>query len=362
MGFNKVNQFTDDLGREQRVDNSENAGRNCEHLLALINDDPDIARIVAGQLTIERKPEDVSILLEDLISTLRIIAAEKRLVLSLKMEGRLPHALSVDAIRLRQVLLDLVGNAIKFTDKGEVVLEANWDAGNLRLCVRTSGSGIPPASRDRVFEPFERGVGARATGTGLGLAITRKLVELMGGTIQAGPAPRGGATFDVCIPAALATLATPQPKPEPQPALAPLSGRVLVAEDDENLRALIEFYLHDLGLECRLVGDGSDAVNAALASQFDVLLMDLEMPVMDGFEATRVLRERGYQAPIIALTGHRDGLEIERAKREGCNDVLNKPVTFEKLRDTITPLLGGQDSFRSTAAPGLDEQEFGNER
>src|ERR1039458_2261866 len=100
MGFNKVNQFTDDLGREQRVDNSENAGRNCEHLLALINDDTDIARIEAGQLTIERKPEDVSILLEDLISTLRIIAAEKRLVLSLKMEGRLPHALRSEERRV----------------------------------------------------------------------------------------------------------------------------------------------------------------------------------------------------------------------------------------------------------------------
>ena len=168
MGFNKVNQFTDDLGREQRVHNSEIVGRNCEHLLALINNNLDIARIEAGQLPIERKPEDVSSLLEDLVSTLRIIAAEKRLLLSLKIEGALPHALSVDAIRLRQVLLNLVGNAIKFTEKGEVVLEANWDAGNLRLCVRDTGSGIPPESLARVFEPFQRGVGDARDGNRTG--------------------------------------------------------------------------------------------------------------------------------------------------------------------------------------------------
>ena len=153
-----------------------------------------------------------------------------------------------------------------------------------------------------------------------------------------------------------------KPDPAPRPALAPLSGRVLVAEDDESMRDLIEFYLHDLGLECRLVGDGVDAVDAALAGKFDILLMDMEMPVMDGFEATHALRESGYQAPIIALTAHRDNLEIERARRAGCNDVLNKPVTIEKLRETIAPLLGGQGSSRSTAAPGLDEQEAGNER
>ncbi len=362
MGFNKVNQFSDDLGREQRVHNSEIVGRNCEHLLALINNNLDIARIEAGQLPIERKPEDVASLLEELVSTLRIIAAEKRLQLSLTIEGALPHALSVDAIRLRQVLLNLVGNAIKFTEKGEVALEADWNAGNLHLCVRDTGSGIPPQSLARVFEPFQRGVGARVTGTGLGLAITRKLVELMGGTINASPAPHGGTVFDVYIPAALATLATPVHKPAPQPELAPLSGRVLVAEDNKNLRELVELYLHELGLECQLVGDGFDAVDAALAGRFDVVLMDLEMPVMDGFEATHVLRERGYQAPIIALTAHRDGLEIERARHEGCNDVLKKPVTIEELRETIAPLLGGDGGSRSAKALDRDEQEIGNER
>ena len=146
------------------------------------------------------------------------------------------------------MLLNLVGNAIKFTETGEVVVDANWGAGILRLSVRDTGAGIPPESLARVFEPFQRGVGARVTGTGLGLAITRKLVELMGGTIKAGPAPRGGTTFDVCIPAALArSAATPQQEPAPQSALAPLLGRILVAEDNKNLRDLVELNLHELG-------------------------------------------------------------------------------------------------------------------
>jgi len=350
MGFNKVNQFTDDLGRDQRIHNSEIVGRNCEHLLALVNNNLDLARIEAGQLAIERKPEYISVLLDDLISTLRIMAEEKRLRLRLKVEGRLPQALSLDAFRLRQVLLNLLGNAIKFTDHGEVVLEARWDAGNLYLSVRDTGAGIPPESLAHVFEPFQRGIGARATGTGLGLAITRKLVELMNGTILASSAPGEGTTFEVRLPAALATPATPQRQPAPQPTLPLLSGRVLVAEDNENLRDLIELYLHELGLECRLVGNGFDAVEAALADAFDVLLMDLEMPVMDGFEAIHVLRGHGYQVPIIALTAHREGIEVERARREGCNSVLGKPVTVEKLREALNPLLGGRTMARAVAA------------
>ncbi|MFA5915621.1 MAG: CHASE2 domain-containing protein [Burkholderiales bacterium] len=349
MGFNKVNQFTDDLGREQRVYNSAIVGRNCEHLLALVNNNLDLARIEAGQLAIERKSEDVSTLLEDLIATLRIMAAEKQLQLRLKIEGQLPRALSVDAGRLRQVLMNLVGNAIKFTEQGEVVLEARWDPDELQLVVRDTGVGIPPESLARVFEPFQRGIGPRAAGTGLGLAITRSLVALMDGTIRASSAPGGGTAFAVRIPAAQATPTMPQRQPEPQPALPPLSGKVLVAEDNENLRDLIEFYLHELGLECRLVANGFDAVETALSGKFDVVFMDLEMPVMDGFEAIHVLRKRDYQGPIIALTAHPDGLEIERARREGCNSVLRKPVTLEKLRATIAPLLGEPGMSRAFA-------------
>ena len=349
MGFNKVNQLTDDLGREQRVRNSEIVRRNCEHLLALVNNNLELARIEAGQLTIERKPEDVSALLEGVTSTMRIMADEKRLALALKIRQQPPDALSIDAIRVRQVLINLLGNAIKFTERGEVELEARWEAGVLEMNVRDTGPGIPPEALPYLFEPFQRAAGERATGTGLGLAITRKLVELMGGTIRASSVPGKGTTFEVRIPAARVAPAVPQRLPAQPALLVPLSGKVLVAEDNENLQDLVELYLHELGLECSVVGNGFDAVEAAFADEFDVLLMDMEMPVMDGYEAAHVLRARGYRGPIIALTAHQEGLEIERAKREGCDSIVRKPVTVERLREVLEPLLAGRGASRAAA-------------
>jgi CheY-like chemotaxis protein/anti-sigma regulatory factor (Ser/Thr protein kinase) len=324
--------------------------RNCEHLLALVNNNLELARIEAGQLTIERKPEDVSALVEDVVSTMRIMADEKRLALVLKPGQRLPDTLSVDPIRVRQVLINLLGNAIKFTERGEVELAARWGAGTLEIDVRDSGVGIPLEALPYLFEPFRRGVGERATGTGLGLAITRRLVDLMGGTIRASSVPGKGTTFEVRIPAAKVAPAVSQRLPAQPVLLAPLSGKVLVAEDNENLRDLFGLYLHELGLECRIVGNGFDAVEAAFADEFDVLLMDMEMPVMDGYEAAHVLRARGYRGPIIALTAHQEGLEIERAKREGCDSIVRKPVTAERLREVLGPLLAGRGALRAAGA------------
>jgi CheY-like chemotaxis protein len=141
----------------------------------------------------------------------------------------------------------------------------------------------------------------------------------------------------------------PQRVPAQPVSLAPLSGKVLVAEDNENLQDLVELYLHELGLECRIVANGFDAVKAAFADRFDALLMDMEMPVMDGYEAAHVLRARGYRGPIIALTAHQEGLEFERAKREGCDSVVRKPVTVEQLREVLAPLLAGHGAPRATA-------------
>jgi CheY-like chemotaxis protein/anti-sigma regulatory factor (Ser/Thr protein kinase) len=339
MGFNKINQFADDLGREQRVHNSEVVARNCEHLLALVNNNLNLARIEAGQLAIERKPESVSELLDDVVSTMQIMAEEKGLKLRLSKSDRLPAALSLDALRLREILINLLGNAIKFTARGEVALDVGWERGELSVAVRDTGVGIPPDGLARAFEPFQRIAGSREEGTGLGLTITRKLAELMGGSIRVSSAVGQGTEFTVRISAAEVAPVAPRPlRPAPL-AAPPLAGRVLVAEDVENLRSLIEIYMRELGLACLTVANGFEAVEAAMAGDFDVLLIDMEMPVMDGFEAVRVLRERGYSKPIVALTAHYQGAEIERARREGCDDVLSKPLTLVRLRELLEPLL-----------------------
>jgi signal transduction histidine kinase/CheY-like chemotaxis protein len=342
MGFNKINQFADDLGREQRVHNSEVVARNCEHLLDLVNNNLSLARIEAGQLSVELKPGNISELLDDVISTMQIMAGDKGLELQLVKETQLPAALLLDALRVREVLINLLGNAIKFTDRGEVRLEVGWSDAKLSMTVRDTGVGIPPESLARAFEPFQRMGASRQEGTGLGLTITRRLVELMGGTVRARSDLGKGTEFIVRIPAAESAPVAPRPVPSTPGERRPLSGKVLVADDVEALRSLIEIYARELGLEPRTVSNGFEAVEAALGGDFDILLLDMEMPVMDGFEAARVLRERGYRKPIVALTAHYQDADTEHALREGCTDVLSKPVTIQRMREVLEPLLAGR--------------------
>jgi signal transduction histidine kinase/FixJ family two-component response regulator len=339
MGFNKINQLTNDLGREQRVRNSEIIARSCEHLLGLVSSNLDLARIEAGQLEIERRPENAASLLDDVASTLRVIAEQKGLRLELAPTDALPAAVSIDGFRVRQVLINLLGNAIKFTERGVVALEARWSAGELELLVRDTGPGIPEDSMQRVFEPFQRAVGSKLVGAGMGLTITQQLVGLMGGTIAVRSTVGEGTTFEVRVPAAEASLAEAEPAAPALP-LAPLSGRVLVAEDHEALRQLVEVQLRELGVQYRIVENGFAAVEAARAERFDAILLDMDMPLMDGYEAVQVLRRRGYDWPIVAFTAHGDGPAVERALMLGCDAVVRKPVTIDRLGAALEALLG----------------------
>jgi len=359
MGFNKINHLTDDLGREQRVRNSEIIARNCEHLLALVNNNLDLARIEAGQLAIERRPENLAALLDDVTATLQVIARQKGLTLRAAQPEGLPAGVLIDGFRVRQVLLNLLGNAVKFTERGLVTLEARWrpttgqPQGELELIVRDTGPGIPQHSLQRIFEPFQRAADTRVVGTGMGLAITRKLVELMGGAILVRSADGTGTTFEVRLPAPQAR--PPEAEAAPASPPAPLSGRVLVAEDHEPLRELVALQLRELGVVYRMVENGFAAVEAAGAEAFDAVLMDMDMPLMDGYEAVHVLRERGYDRPIVAFTAHSDGPAVERARAQGCDAVLRKPVTLERLRAVLEPLLARGGAAQNEALE-IDER------
>jgi signal transduction histidine kinase/CheY-like chemotaxis protein len=350
MGFNKINELSDELGREQRMKNSAIIARNCEHLLALVNENLDIAAIEAGQLRIESRPADPTALLEDAEATMRVLAVQKGLRLTLSLPQPLPAAVQIDPLRVRQVLLNLLGNAVKFTQAGAIELEATWDSGRLAVAVRDSGPGIAPQEIARVFEPFERAVGAAVEGSGLGLALTRELVRLMDGTIDVTSEPGQGTCFRVRVAAPQAVAAGRAHEPAAQETAAALSGRVLLAEDNRDLRALLQYQLAELGLECTAVADGFAAVEAARSDEFDVLVLDLEMPRMDGYEAAHVLRARGDARPILALTAHEKGREAERALREGCDRVLGKPCPPGQLRAALAPLLAHRAGRPAVAA------------
>ena len=341
MGFNKFNLYGDDIGREQRLKHSAIIARNCDHLLALVNNNLDLARIEAGQLKVERAAHEARALLDDVVATLRVVAHDKGLAIEQEVGEGMPQALSLDAFRVRQVLINLLGNAIKFTAQGKVTLAARWRKGELVCEVRDTGPGIPADSLERIFQPFERAPGVTAAGTGLGLSITRKLVELMGGTIVARSEPGKGSVFELHLPAPEAALPAPAPAVEPAAAPAKLAGRVLLADDNEDLRALVQMQLGQLGFSSKAVGDGIEAIDAALAEPFNVVLLDMDMPFMDGYETVRVLRERGYTGAVVGFTAHQAGSPLERALIEGCDDVVSKPVPLERLREVLAPYAAG---------------------
>jgi signal transduction histidine kinase/CheY-like chemotaxis protein len=355
MGFNKINQLTDDLGKGARIKNSEVIGRNCQHLLALINNHLDLAKIAAGTLSLAPTPEEPEKLCRDAIDSLRSLADEKRLRLRFVKRTPLPSAILLDAARMRQILINLIGNALKFTQTGAVELVASWHVAVLELEIRDTGPGIPRGALERIFEPFEQAdatVAARYGGTGLGLTIARKLVDLMEGTIDVDSEVGLGTTFRIRLPT---QAVTPVAEPAREPAsLAaarqPLAGRVLVAEDNEDIRALVQLQLRRLGLDVNVVADGFAAVDAAMTERYDVVLMDLEMPIMNGFEAVNVLRTRGYAGTIFALTAYHTGAEAERALASGCDALVTKPTSVESLRAALAPVLPGLPRKRTTPA------------
>jgi signal transduction histidine kinase/CheY-like chemotaxis protein len=341
MGFNKFNLYGDDIGREQRLKHTAIIARNCEHLLALVNNNLDLARMEAGQLKVERTAHEARALLDDVVATLRMLAHDKGLALELEVAEGMPQALSLDAFRVRQVLINLLGNAVKFTARGKVALAARWQAGELVCEVRDTGPGIPADSLERIFQPFARARGVTAAGTGLGLSITRKLVELMGGSVTARSEPGKGSVFELRLPAPEAEPPAPAPAVEATAAPAKLAGRVLLADDNADLRELVQVQLADLGFSCKAVGDGIEAIDAALAEPFNVVLLDMDMPFMDGYETVRVLRERGYTGAVIGFTAHQAGSPLERALIEGCDDVVSKPVSLDRLRELLAPYASG---------------------
>ena len=350
MGFNKINQFTDELGKDQRVSNSGIIARNCDHLLALINNNLDLAKLEAGQLAITRLPEDPEPVFRDVMATMRAMAAEKKIELRYTSRTPLPEALLIDSFRLRQVLLNLLGNAVKFTSRGSVEIVVSWHIAALEIEVRDTGPGIPREALERIWQPFKQAdltIGRRFGGTGLGLAISRKLVELMNGEITVESQVGLGATFRVRVPSEAAHRpASPETTAPVVSARARLFGRVLLADDNEDLRDLVIHLLRNLGLEVHAVENGLLAVENAVGNQFDVVLMDMEMPVMNGYEAVHVLRARGYTGTILGLTAHQEGIEVARAILAGCDAVLTKPVSLDSLNQAITPVLERQIAVR----------------
>ncbi|MCB1744274.1 MAG: response regulator, partial [Gammaproteobacteria bacterium] len=359
LGYTELLAEDDHLTEAQR-DCIRVIRNNGEHLLAVIGDVLDLTRSEAGRLPIVTRPEDVVELVHDSVEMLRENARSKGLALSFASSGA-PPELMLDAKRCRQIVINLLGNAIKFTDHGTVELRLTApDCSHIRIDVLDTGIGLGHVKPDQLFKPFVQGDGSRSRrhgGTGLGLYISRALIERMDGSIEAAPRAQGGSRFSVRLPVDPHTdwqdLNGPRSATESveEQAAAPLRGHVLVVEDDDLLRELLQAILLDFGLTVDQVGNGQEAVEAAGTTRYDAILMDMHMPVMDGRSAARRLRELGHALPIIALSADVVGESIKAHLSAGCSHVLPKPASRAQLHAMLCGCLTG---------PRLPEQRSGH--
>jgi two-component system, sensor histidine kinase len=333
--------------RSERLQTLQSTG---EHLLGLINDVLDYSRIEGGHLRLREEPLDLRALVESATALSRVAAADKGLALRLELDLPAPCWVWADPARLRQVLLNLLGNAVKFTTAGSVTLRARLtQPGHALLEVLDTGPGVPPADRERVFQAFEQLDGSfarRYGGTGLGLAISRELVQAMGGELSCHEAPGGGACFAFAWPVrpAQAPVVAPVPSSTPQ---ALRRARVLLAEDNPVNALVAQAVLERLGLEVTAVPDGAAAVDAVLSQPglHDVVLMDCQMPGIDGFEATARIRaweaaQHRPRLPIVALTANALEGDRERSLAAGMDDHLAKPFQPADLQRLLLRWLG----------------------
>ncbi|MFO0886449.1 MAG: ATP-binding protein [Pirellulales bacterium] len=365
---------------------------NGRHLLHLVNDILDLAKIESGQISIEKIPCDVRQIIQDVVAMMQVQANKKGVSLLSLSEG-LPYRLVTDPARLRQVLLNLVSNAIKFTAQGGVHLVAyirpahdETEKATLVITVTDTGIGIPPEKLEDVFDPFvqaDSSVTRKFGGTGLGLSISRQIARTLGGDITVQSEVGRGSTFTVTIvpdeifetapevpcdirmtsarvsqdfqirrsaPPPRVTIPIASETPE---AAAPVSDkpRILVVDDGDTNRKLITLYLQRAGYAVEVAENGRVALDKHSIYPCDLILMDMQMPVLDGYAATKELRQSGDQVPVIALTAHAMHGAADECLAAGCTAFITKPIVKDELLATIATLLGIGPISTSSSAP-----------
>ncbi|TPG03886.1 response regulator, partial [Rhodanobacter glycinis] len=307
--------------------------RSGSMLLKLLNDALDLARIEAGKLELEPAPFDPRQLLEDVAQLEQGLAHTKGIRFVLEVADDLPARLVGDALRIKQVLLNLANNALKFTEHGHVTLRARRTPDGLLFSVSDTGPGIPEASQARLFQRFEQEDGPqRRAGSGLGLAICRELVDMMDGSIELESRLAHGSTFLVRLP-----LAEPAPA-SPSTDTAGRNFRLLLVEDDTIVAAVIGGLLEQQGHAVVHVVNGLAALAELAHASFDAVLLDLDLPGVDGFQIARLIRQRehaGRHLPIVAVTARSGSGDALRARAAGMDGFLCKPLSGEQLASAL---------------------------
>ncbi len=339
----------------QRLNSVYTIRRNGEHLLGIINDILDLSKIEAGRMKVDNVACSPCQIVAEVLSLMGERAESKGLFFKVEYASAIPERIESDPVRLRQILINLVGNAIKFTEQQGVRLVVGFLPGEnpqVQFDVVDTGIGMTEEQVKRLFRPFtqaDTSTSRRFGGTGLGLVISKRLAQMLGGDIEVlDSRPGVGSQFRVRVSAGdvrgvrmiedplVETLVAPQPAPAAENASPRLSCRVLLAEDGVDTQRLITHILTKAGAEVTVVDNGRSAVEHALSTlaqqcPFDVILMDMQMPILDGYEATSTLRAKGYRGKIIALTAHAMSGDREKCLHAGCDEFATKPINRQKL-------------------------------
>jgi len=358
LGFGEL-LADEDMAAEQK-ENVNLIRESSQNLLALINDILDFSKIEAGQLETEIVDCPLADLLDSVGSLMEPTATKKGLEFKVVEAGSLPAQIRSDPNRLQQCLINLAGNSIKFTGKGHVYINVSMeyrdDHSYIRFDVEDTGIGIAKDKQETIFESFTQADGdttRKYGGTGLGLAITKQLAELLGGELTLSSEVGKGSVFSLAIPAGVDVTKQPllnrhnnvsQTAPDRAEAKQPeFSGNVLVAEDESTNQVLIKLLLERLGLQVTIAEDGSQALQKVLAGQFDLIFMDMMMPNMNGYEATRAIRKEGLTIPIAALTANAMKGDDEKCINAGCDEYLTKPLKQKELLRVIGKYLPSKE-------------------
>lgn len=342
--------------------------RNSEHLLAVINDILDFTKIEAHKIEIENTEFSLFNLIDDLQASLAGVIGDKQLKFNINYNYPIPDKIKTDKIRLRQILINLGGNAVKFTEQGFVNINIRYDRleNEIYFDINDSGIGMTHEQQEMVFQTFNQAditTTRKYGGTGLGLTISSQLIKKLGGELTVISEPGVGSTFSFKIANNMSGLdntiklinqapaiigATPDHMKSEDTYLT--QGTILLVEDMPDNQELISFYLRDMGATVTCVNNGKEAVEISSKNIFDLILMDMQMPVMGGLEAVHIIRERGDKYPIVMLTANVAREYKDQSLTAGCNDFLLKPLNEQALRKIVTKYLGKNETNNITAS------------
>lgn len=359
--LNGILGFTDVLRRgnsstDRTQSHLETIHNSGEHLLGLINDILDLSKIEAGKMDFDCQPCSPGQIINDVLCVLRSHADKKGIGIDCEWGSAIPEMINSDSLRLTQVLTNIIGNAIKFTESGRVTVRTdlinNSVGTQLRVVIRDTGIGIHSDRIEKIFSSFDQAdnsITRRFGGTGLGLTISRHIIESLNGSISLTSEPGIGSEFTVMFPtgslddvafidgASIERLKSDKDLAEPNGVNGLKGARVLICEDGETNRDLIGFVLADAGAAVTFAENGQEGLDRVIeaSGEFDVILMDMQMPVLDGYSATRQLRSEGWGKPIIALTAHAMCGDEEKCREAGCSEYITKPINIDRLLEVV---------------------------